>query len=194
MYTDKEKLNHFNDLLSSDKAQADLDLLVSLAPDTEGIETFRMEPARYADQILFHLLDFATREDIRMNRRSKDSGTVEKAPEVKEEKVEKAPAVAEPKAPKTEADKVAFAEKMAAAREAKKAEKERLLADTKDELERTKEELDETRSALDELEDVNDELEQTKEALENAEIAKEEAEEAKAKLEAAASEEQKKST
>lgn len=117
MYTDKEKLNHFNDLLSSDKAQADLDLLVSLAPDTEGIETFRMEPARYADQILFHLLDFATREDIRMNRRSKDAGTVEKAPEVKKEKVEKAP--------KTEADKVAFAEKMAAAREAKKAEKEK---------------------------------------------------------------------
>ena len=188
MYTDKEKLNHFNDLLSSEKAQADLDLLVSLAPDTEGIETFWMEPARYADQILFHLLDFATREDIRMNRRSKELGTVEKAPAVVKTKVVK------PKAPKTEADKVAFAEKMAAAREAKKLEKERLLADTKDELERTKEELDETRGALDELEDVNDELEQTKEALENAEIAKEEAEEAKAKLEAAASEEQKKST
>lgn len=124
MYTDKEKLNHFNDLLSSEKAQADLDLLVSLAPDTEGIETFRMEPARYADMILFHLLDFATREDIRMNRRSKELGTANKAPEVKEEKVEKAPAVAKPKAPKTEADKVAFAEKMKAARDAKKAEKE----------------------------------------------------------------------
>lgn len=117
MYTDKEKLNHFNDLLSSDKAQADLDLLVSLAPDTEGIETFRMEPARYADQILFHLLDFATREDIRMNRRSKELGTVEKAPEVKEEKVEKAP--------KTEADKVAFPEKTKAAKAPKKAEKEK---------------------------------------------------------------------
>lgn len=125
MYTDKEKLNHFNDLLSSDKAQADLDLLVSLAPDTEGIETFRMEPARYADQILFHLLDFATREDIRMNRRSKELGTVEKAPEVKKEKVEKAPAVAKPKAPKTEADKVAFPEKTKAAKAPKKAEKER---------------------------------------------------------------------
>lgn len=125
MYTDKEKLNHFNDLLSSDKAQADLDLLVSLAPDTEGIETFRMEPARYADQILFHLLDFATREDIRMNRRSKELGTTVTLPKVKKEKVEKAPAVAKPKAPKTEADKVAFAEKMAAAREAKKAEKEK---------------------------------------------------------------------
>lgn len=84
MYSFKEKKIYFNDLRNADAAEIDVSLLQSKLPAHPEIEVFLRSSKRYSDQILYLLLDCATREEIREFRRSSmagkenaDSGNIE---------------------------------------------------------------------------------------------------------------------
>ncbi|MDD2981481.1 MAG: hypothetical protein PHN80_16140 [Hespellia sp.] len=170
-------------MINKDHAEADLRLLQLASPLHFQIKRFSRDPRRYAEEILYALLDLKSQEDIRLNRRQHASDP-EKKESDKDSEGEKEPAAGpedksegekepvdeseskseggtegEKDPAEKSADKMSFAEKMKAAREAKKAEKKKQLEETKKELEQQKN-----------------------------------AEEAKSKLETAANEEQKKSS
>ena len=67
MYSFKEKKRHFSDLKNTSAAESDLLLLKSKVKQV--ISAWERQPKRYADDILYRLLDVATREEIRINRR-----------------------------------------------------------------------------------------------------------------------------
>lgn len=67
MYSFKEKKRHFSDLKNTSAAESDLLLLKSKVKQV--ISSWERQPKRYADDILYRLLDVATREEIRINRR-----------------------------------------------------------------------------------------------------------------------------
>lgn len=67
MYSFKEKKRHFADLKNADVAEADILLLMSKVKQVPS--SWERQPKRYADSILYRLLDVATREEIRVNRR-----------------------------------------------------------------------------------------------------------------------------
>lgn len=69
MYNIKEKNKHLRTILAVIHAEKDLQLLEVLAPTHELLDTFTASPQRNAEQILYTLLDFATAEEIRENRR-----------------------------------------------------------------------------------------------------------------------------
>ena len=69
MYSFKEKKRHFSDLKNTSAAESDLLLLKSKVKQV--ISAWERQPKRYADDILFRLLDVATREEIRINRRER---------------------------------------------------------------------------------------------------------------------------
>lgn len=66
MYSFKEKKRHFSDLKNTSAAESDLLLLKSKVKQV--ISSWERQPKRYADDILYRLLDVATREEIRINR------------------------------------------------------------------------------------------------------------------------------
>jgi hypothetical protein len=70
MYSFKEKKTHFVALRNPDVAQHDLELLAKEVPGFPQLATFSRNPKRYADDILYALLDCATREKIREYRRA----------------------------------------------------------------------------------------------------------------------------
>lgn len=70
MYNFKERKHHFNALRNQDAAGYDLELLEKENPAEPQLETFRRNPKRYADDILYALLDCVSREKIRDNRRN----------------------------------------------------------------------------------------------------------------------------
>ena len=70
MYSFKEKKTHFVALRNPDVAQYDLELLAKEVPGFPQLATFSRNPKRYADDILYALLDCATREKIREYRRA----------------------------------------------------------------------------------------------------------------------------
>ena len=70
MYSFKEKKTHFVALRNPDVAQYDLELLAKEVPGFPQLATFSRNPKRYADDILYALLDCATREEIREYRRA----------------------------------------------------------------------------------------------------------------------------
>lgn len=70
MYSFKEKKTHFVALRNPDAARYDLELLAKEAPAFQQLATFSRNPKRYADDILYALLDCATREKIREYRRT----------------------------------------------------------------------------------------------------------------------------
>ena len=70
MYSFKEKKTHFVALRNPDVAQYDLELLAKEVPGFPQLATFSRNPKRYADDILYALLEFATREKIREYRRA----------------------------------------------------------------------------------------------------------------------------
>lgn len=72
----KEKKRAFNSLKSPAMASYDLDLLKKLCPDHPEIPRFLLKPSRCTDDILFSLLDFATAEEIRQNRTSRETALV----------------------------------------------------------------------------------------------------------------------
>lgn len=69
MYSFKEKKRHFVDLKNATAAESDLLLLMSKVKQVSP--SWRRQPRRYADDILYRLLDVATREEIRINRRER---------------------------------------------------------------------------------------------------------------------------
>lgn len=76
MYGFKEKTKYFNELRNTAVAEADLSLLQETAPAHPKLKMFARNPQRYADDILYTLLDLKSKEAIRINRRE-----IEKAKE-----------------------------------------------------------------------------------------------------------------
>lgn len=72
MYSSREKLRIFNEIPNVNAAGADLVLLQRMAPQHSKLNVFKMNPKRYAGDILFALLDVCTREEIITNRRESD--------------------------------------------------------------------------------------------------------------------------
>ena len=58
MYSFKEKKTHFVALRNPDVAQYDLELLAKEVPGFPQLATFSRNPKRYADDILYALLDW----------------------------------------------------------------------------------------------------------------------------------------
>lgn len=85
MYSFKEKKTHFAALRNPDVAQYDLELLAKEIPGFPQLATFSRNPKRYADDILYALLDCATRERIREYRRAMMAKEAEDAGEKKTE-------------------------------------------------------------------------------------------------------------
>jgi len=69
MYNFKEKKKHLEELSNAEAAKADLLLLQQAQPSHPSLRTFRRNPQRYAQDILYALLDFRTRDEIRAHRR-----------------------------------------------------------------------------------------------------------------------------
>ena len=83
-YSFKEKQNHFQALRAAQHAVADLALLEQKAPALPQLRKFKLLPVRYADEILYALLDVCPREQIVSHRRevaAKDTPTPEAAAE-----------------------------------------------------------------------------------------------------------------
>jgi outer membrane biosynthesis protein TonB len=70
MYSTREKLKIHSELLNEEHAGADLDLLRIANPKHPLLERYSRNPDRYFEDILYALLDVATREQIRENRRA----------------------------------------------------------------------------------------------------------------------------
>lgn len=69
MYGFKEKNKYFNELRNSAAAEADLSLLQLAAPAHPKLKMFARNSQRYANDILYTLLDFKSKNEIRLNRR-----------------------------------------------------------------------------------------------------------------------------
>lgn len=95
MYSFKEKKTHFVALRNPDVAQYDLELLAKEIPGFSQLATFSRNPKRYADDILYALLDCATREKIREYRRAMIAKKAKEAEDAGERKTE-APAAEKP--------------------------------------------------------------------------------------------------
>lgn len=70
MYSFKEKQKHYAELRNPDAAEQDLELLRKKQPELSTLSMFSRNPKRYADDILYALLDVAERDEIRNNRRT----------------------------------------------------------------------------------------------------------------------------
>ena len=64
MISRREKLQLFNKLRGADHAEADLDLLEDVNPRNPKLTRFARDPKRYADEILYALLDECDEADI----------------------------------------------------------------------------------------------------------------------------------
>ena len=64
MISRREKLQLFNKLRGADHAEADLDLLEDVNPRHPKLNRFSRDPKRYADEILYALLDECDEADI----------------------------------------------------------------------------------------------------------------------------------
>jgi hypothetical protein len=97
MYSFKEKKIHYNRLQNSSAATADLKLLLSINPDAPILPAWGHCPERFANKILYLLLDYATAEEIRKNRRTPVKSEKEKLEETKQELQEAASELEETK-------------------------------------------------------------------------------------------------
>ena len=87
-YSFKEKQNHFRALRAEQHALADLALLEQKAPALPQLRKFKLLPVRYADEILYALLDVCSREEVVSHRRtvaSEEEAAAGAAIEAKEE-------------------------------------------------------------------------------------------------------------
>ena len=87
-YSFKEKQNHFRALRAEQHALADLALLEQKAPALPQLRKFKLLPVRYADEILYALLDVCSREEVVSHRRTvaaEEEPAAEAAIEAKEE-------------------------------------------------------------------------------------------------------------
>jgi outer membrane biosynthesis protein TonB len=107
MYSFKEKNRHYRELVDPSHAQADFTLLKASDPTNATVMAAVGCPSKYADQILFALLEVKTREEIVANRRTlskaNEKATAPKAP--KAPKADTAPKAPKVKTPKVETPK-----------------------------------------------------------------------------------------
>ena len=68
MYSRTDKIRHFNTLRNPSAAQKDFELLKKNNPSLSRLARYGRNPMRYADDILYDLLDCSTAEDIEANR------------------------------------------------------------------------------------------------------------------------------
>lgn len=184
MYGFKEKTKYFNELHNPAAAEADLRLLRASAPAHPKLKMFARNPLRYADDILYTLLDIKSKTDIRLNRR-------EYEPE--------APAAeADPK-PEDESPEDKSKEEIGKALEPKEKNSFEIEADIVEkqaELELKEKEKQEAKERAEQAEDQAEVLEQEnqelKEELETEQDARAEAEERAEQAEQALEEEKKK--
>lgn len=73
MYSFKEKAKFLRELGHTSHAEKDLHLLKQLDPRSNLIEAATNFPSRYAEKVLYALLDLTTIEEIRKNRRDIDN-------------------------------------------------------------------------------------------------------------------------
>ena len=164
MYSFKEKKTHFVALRNPDVAQYDLELLAKEVPGFPQLATFSRNPKRYADDILYALLDCATREKIREYRRAMIAKEAEDAGEKKTE----APAAEKPAEKKQQMPKgeTTHAEGTSPHDDIEKPE----TAPADNSAEELKQALDEAEARADEAEEARDEAEaraqETEQALE----------------------------
>lgn len=69
MYNRREKLQLFNQLRGEEHAKADLSLLEEEYPRHPKLTRFARDPQRYADEILYALLDICDADEIEDNRK-----------------------------------------------------------------------------------------------------------------------------
>ena len=179
MYSTKEKINHSRDLANPEAAEADLQLLLTSCHLSDAdINRFPRDQKRYADEILYKLLDCCSRKEIVTNRRDffkklKDKKAAEK------EAADRAAAEAE--------------EKEIAAKEAAEAEEkeaaDRAAAESIPNV--SQQDIDEAKKRAEEAEEARKEAE---EAKQEAESRAEEAEEAQEEAESRAEEAEEKAT
>jgi hypothetical protein len=77
MYGFKEKTKYFNELRNPAAAEVDLRLLRASAPAHPKLKMFARNPQRYADDILYTLLDLKSKDAIRLNRRESEKAKEE---------------------------------------------------------------------------------------------------------------------
>ncbi len=130
-YSYKEKQKHFNDLREcQEHVQADIELLEKKSPAHPQLTSYKRAPERKLNEVLYELLDFATREEIVANRRSYKSpeqlATEEEAARLAAEEAEKKAAEEAARLAAEEAEKKAAEEaaRLAAEEAEKKAAEE----------------------------------------------------------------------
>ena len=69
-YSPKERIRLTRSLSNPEAADFDLQLLSKLQPSHSQLSVWSLNPKRYADDILFSLLEVAPAEEIRLNRRA----------------------------------------------------------------------------------------------------------------------------
>ena len=79
MYSRTDKIRHFNALRKPSAARKDFELLKKNNPSLSRLARYERNPERYADDILYDLLDCCTAEDIKVNRRNTTSDTKKSA-------------------------------------------------------------------------------------------------------------------
>ena len=78
MYSNKEKIGHFRSLRNTSTAKVDLSLLKERNSAHPKLDRYGRNPERYADDILYDLLDCCTATEITANR-VKDNGGSKKS-------------------------------------------------------------------------------------------------------------------
>ncbi len=179
-YSYKEKQKHFNDLREcQEHVQADIELLEKKSPAHPQLTSYKRAPERKLNEVLYELLDFATREEIVSNRRSYKSpeqlAAEEEAEKEAAEKAEKKAAKEAARLAAEEAEKKAAeeaarlaaeeAEKKAAEEAARLAEEAEKHESLQEEHETLKEEHEALQEENEDLQAANEELQEQTEAL-----------------------------
>lgn len=176
-YTPKERIRLTRSLSNPEAADFDLQLLRKLQPSHSQLSVWSLNPKRYADDILFSLLEVAPAEEIRLNRRACSAG------EQPKEETGKVPAESAPDQTDGTADTTAEGSQVDPHHEGKadqKTEDEELHeTQTVSDLKEAQQRAEEAEERADEAEERTDEAEQ------RADEAEERADEAEAALEEA---------
>ena len=165
IYNFKEKQKHFNELRNNNAVLVDLALLEKKQASHPQLARFQKMPFRFADEILYALLDFCTRDQIIKNRRDDEKKAAD-AEDAAKKAAEEDEAKAAEEAAKKEAEEAEAKAKEEADKKA--AEDAEPAADTvpAEDLQALQEEHD---ALLEEHEEVlaeKEELEETNQQLE----------------------------
>lgn len=205
MYSFKEKQKHFSELQNPDAASLDLKLLTQKTPSHPLLRKFSRSPQRYANEILYQLLDVAERDEIRNNRRPpvSQSNVVNGSQSSKKEteillieKSEKVENITPESSDPDQQDKISdVTDQIVEAEEhVEEAEEHAVVAEER--AEEAEERVEEAELRVEEAEERAEEaelrVEETEERAEEAELRAEEAEERADNAEAALEQEKKK--